>query len=73
MERTGKAIVVAGIIIAAIGVIVWLAGDKLRFLGRLPGDLRYDGEHTRIYIPFTTMLLLSMVFSLVLWIIQKLR
>jgi hypothetical protein len=73
MERTGKAIIVAGLLIIAVGVIVWLFGNKLRFLGRLPGDIRYSSEHVKVFIPITTMILVSVVVSLILWVIQKLR
>ena len=71
MERAGKGIVIAGIIIVIAGIIVWLFGDKLRFLGRLPGDIRIERENVKIYIPITTMILISIVISLILWLIRK--
>jgi hypothetical protein len=73
MERTGKAIVIAGLCIVLAGIVVWLAGDKLRFLGRLPGDIRYETANAKVYIPITTMILLSILLSLVMWVIQKFR
>ncbi|MGN6510069.1 MAG: DUF2905 domain-containing protein [Chitinophaga sp.] len=72
MERIGKIIVVIGIVTVVAGLVVWFFGDKLRFLGRLPGDIRIEKENYRIYIPITTMILLSALLSLVLWIIQRL-
>jgi hypothetical protein len=72
MERIGKIIVVIGIVMVVAGLVVWFFGDKLRFLGRLPGDIRIEKENYRIYIPITTMILLSALLSLVLWIIQRL-
>lgn len=63
--------VIAGIGIAIVGLVVWLLGDKLRFLGRLPGDIRIEKENVRIYFPITTMLLLSVVLSFILWLVQK--
>ncbi len=71
MERLGKLIVLAGVLVVIAGVVVWLAGDKLRFLGRLPGDIRIERDNFRVFIPITTMLLLSLVFSLVFWIVNK--
>lgn len=71
MERFGKIMVIAGIGIAIVGLVVWLLGDKLRFLGRLPGDIRIEKENVRIYFPITTMLLLSVVLSFILWLVQK--
>jgi len=71
VERFGKIMVIAGIGIAIVGLVVWLLGDKLRFLGRLPGDIRIEKENVRIYFPITTMLLLSVVLSFILWLVQK--
>jgi len=73
MEKIGKGIVLIGFLIVAVGIVVWLFGDKLRFLGRLPGDFRYETETTRIYFPFTTMILVSIALSLLMWLIQKIR
>jgi len=73
MERMGKGIIILGLVIVVIGIIVWLAGDKLRFLGRLPGDIRIERENLHVYIPVTTMLLVSILLSLVFWIIGKLK
>lgn len=73
MERTGKFIIVLGVIVVAAGIIIWLFGDKLRFLGRLPGDIRIERENVKIYIPITTMILVSVVLSVILWLIQKMR
>jgi hypothetical protein len=39
---------------------------KLTWFGRLPGDLRYEGRRTRVYAPFVSMLLLSLILSLAL-------
>ena len=69
----GKLIIITGIIIVITGIIIWLLGDKLRFLGKLPGDIRIEKENVRIYIPVTTMILMSIVLSLILWLIQKFR
>ncbi len=46
---------------------------SLPWLGRLPGDVRIEREHVRIYLPFTSCLLLSVVLSGVLWGLSKLR
>lgn len=73
MEKYGKAVILIGLMIVAGGGIIWLFGDKLRFLGRLPGDIRYESGNTRVYIPITTMILVSVVVSLIFWLIQKLK
>lgn len=71
MERIGKTIVLIGALIVVAGLVVWFLGDKLRFLGRLPGDIRIERENYRIYIPITTMILISVVLTLVSWVIQR--
>ena len=60
-----------GLAVVVAGLIVWLLGDKLRFLGRLPGDIRYESGNTRVFIPITTMIIISMIGSLIFWLIQK--
>lgn len=71
MAHTGKILVIAGAIIIIAGLILWLAGDKLDWIGRLPGDIRIENENSRFYFPITTMILLSVLFSLILWIIRR--
>lgn len=71
MERIGKTIMLIGALIVVAGLIVWILGDKLRFLGRLPGDIRIERDNYRIYIPITTMLLVSVVLTLISWVIQR--
>lgn len=73
MERLGKGIIVFGGVIVVIGIIVWVAGDKLRFLGRLPGDIRIEREHVKVYIPITTMILLSLLLTGIMWVIQRFK
>ena len=55
-------LVAAGLVLVLVGGLVWTGA--LGFFGRLPGDFRYEGEHTRVYVPFVSMLVLSVVLSL---------
>lgn len=71
MDRVGKAVIALGVLVVIAGVIIWLFGDKLRFLGRLPGDIRIERENFRLYIPITTMVLASLLLTLVMWLIQR--
>lgn len=70
-NETGKWIIAAGVLIVLIGIIVYLFHDKLGWIGRLPGDIRIERENFRFYFPFTTMLLLSIVVSLLIRIIKR--
>lgn len=67
----GKWIIIAGVLIVLIGVIVYFFHDKLGWIGRLPGDIRIERENFRFYFPFTTMLLLSVVVSLLIRLIKR--
>lgn len=69
--ETGKWIILAGILIVLIGVIVYFFHNKLGWIGRLPGDIRIERENFRFYFPFTTMLLLSIIVSLLIRLIKR--
>jgi hypothetical protein len=65
MESAGRLLVFAGLALAAIGALLWFAGGRgwLSWLGRLPGDLRVEGERGGFYFPVVTCLVLSVVLS----------
>jgi H+/Cl- antiporter ClcA len=71
MEHLGKIIVGVGALLIVVGLAVWFAGDKLSWFGNLPGDIRIERPGFRLYIPITTMILLSVGLSLLLWLIGK--
>ncbi|NDC42621.1 MAG: DUF2905 domain-containing protein [Chitinophagia bacterium] len=73
MEHLGRVLLITGTMIAAAGLLLILVGDKLHWLGRLPGDIRIETEHVRIYIPLATMLLLSLLFTGAMWVIRHLK
>jgi hypothetical protein len=66
MQRT---LITVGLLIALIGLI-WPWISKLG-LGRLPGDLRIDKPGFTLYAPFTTMIVVSLVVSLILWLLRR--
>lgn len=63
-------IIAAGLVMVVIGLIA-LAGG-LSWFGNLPGDIRYRSNGTRVYIPITSMILISVVLSIGLAIIRRL-
>ena len=69
----GKMLVILGVLIAAAGFVLMLVGRTNLPVGRLPGDILYRGKHTTFYFPLATSILLSVVLSLVLYVIAKLR
>jgi hypothetical protein len=66
MQRT---LILLGIAILAVGLL-WPWLGKLP-IGRLPGDIIIDRPHLKVYIPITTMIIVSLVVSLILWLIKK--
>ena len=69
MSDLGRILMITGALLLGLGVLVWGLG-RVGFRG-LPGDIRYESENVRIYFPVVTMLALSVLLSLVLWIIQR--
>ncbi len=66
-------LVALGIVIAAAGLVFILLGRTNLPLGRLPGDILYRGKHTTFYFPLATSIVLSVVLSLVLYLIGRFR
>lgn len=71
MQQAGKFLIAAGIILVIAGLIVYFAGNKFSWLGHLPGDIRIEKENFRFYFPVTTMIILSLVISAVIYLIRK--
>jgi len=62
----GRWILVAGIGLVVVGLVLTFAPGLLAWFGRLPGDIRIEGAHGRLYVPITSMLLVSVVLSVLL-------
>ena len=73
LRELGKVLLIFGLIIAGVGVFL-MAGAKLPLrLGRLPGDISYHGRHGSVYFPIVTCVILSVVLTLILWIVGAIR
>lgn len=72
MSDIGRLLIGLGLVIAAIGVGILLAGKVGIPLGRLPGDFAWRGKNTTVYFPLVTCIVVSVVLSLVFWIISRL-
>ena len=69
--QSGKLIMAVGALIFLGGLIWYFFGDKLHWIGRLPGDIRIERENFRFYFPITTMVVVSLLVSLIMIIIRK--
>lgn len=65
--------VALGLVIVVIGAVLMLFGRTNLPIGRLPGDILYRGKHTTFYFPLATSILVSVVLSLVLYVIARIR
>lgn len=66
----GKMLIVIGAIVMGLGLLL-LFFNKIPFLGKLPGDISYKGKNFSFYFPLATSILLSILISLVLYLIRK--
>jgi Protein of unknown function (DUF2905) len=67
----GKILIFFGVLIALFGVVLIFAGRLHLPIGRLPGDILYRGKNTTFYFPLATCIVLSVVLSLVLYLVGR--
>ncbi len=70
MSLMGKSLLVMGIIIALVGA-VFLWGNKIPFLGRLPGDIYIQRGRAGFYFPLTTCVIISLILTLIFTLLFK--
>lgn len=73
MEQTGKALMVVGLIVAAMGGLMWLGFFRWLRFGRLPGDIVIERPYSSIYIPVTSMILVSVFLTLISLLVAYFR
>ncbi len=71
MEGLGRSLVILGLLIAGVGLLLMLGGRLPFRIGRMPGDIVYKGRNTVFYFPLMTCLLISLVLSLVFWLMGR--
>jgi hypothetical protein len=70
MAGLGKSLIIFGLIIIVFGIIITSAG-KIPWLGRLPGDIQIKKENFTFYFPLATCILVSVIVSLLLWLLKR--
>ena len=73
MNEIGKILVGLGLLLVIVGFIVLFAGRAGLPLGRLPGDIAYRGKHVSVFFPLGTSILISVILSLVLYLLSRFR
>jgi len=70
MKEFGKLLVITGLMLAAVGVLMWTGWGR-GWLGRLPGDIHYTRGNFSLHFPIVTCLLLSLVLTLLMWLFRR--
>jgi len=70
VRELGKFVVIIGVITTLVGLVIW-AGFTPKWLGRLPGDIRIEREHSVFYFPIVTCIVLSILLSVLLSIFRR--
>jgi hypothetical protein len=73
MAEFGKLLVAVGAFVVVAGVVLILLGRTHLPIGRLPGDFLYRGKNTTVYFPLATSVVVSVILSLVLYLIGRFR
>jgi hypothetical protein len=70
MAALGRMLIVLGIVIVAVGLVLLFA-PKIPHIGRLPGDIYVNKDSFTFYFPLTTCIIVSLLLTLVFWILRK--
>ena len=65
----GLLLVGVGVLVVVVGALVYLGA--LAWFGHLPGDVRFESDRVRVYVPFASMLLISLVLTLLLNVLRR--
>ena len=68
-RQAGLILIVLGVGAIIAGLLIY--GGWLGWFGRLPGDIRYQGDHVQLYFPLISMLILSIVLSLLFYLLRR--
>jgi hypothetical protein len=73
LREIGRLLLMLGVVLVVVGGLLAMGG-KLPFrLGRLPGDISWQGKHTTVYFPVVTCLVLSVLLSVIFWLISHVK
>jgi uncharacterized protein YybS (DUF2232 family) len=68
-SQVGRLLVLLGMIVVMVGLLVW--SGALNWFGRLPGDVRIEKPGYRVYIPWVSLLAVSIGFNLLVWLLRR--
>lgn len=73
LREFGRTLLLLGFVLAGVGALLFFSGRLPFRLGRLPGDIVHRGEHSTFYFPIVSCLVISVVLSVLFWLISHLR
>ncbi|MDQ3987368.1 MAG: DUF2905 domain-containing protein [Actinomycetota bacterium] len=65
----GTLLIIGGIGVVIVGVLVW--AGAFSWFGRLPGDIRIGGDNVRVYVPLTSMIVISVVITIAVNVLRR--
>jgi hypothetical protein len=71
ITMTGRLLILIGVVLVAIGLLLTYLPGAVSWFGRLPGDIRLEGEKVRFYFPLTSLFILSIAISVVIHLIRR--
>jgi hypothetical protein len=71
MQEIGKFVVIAGVVLVAVGVLLWRFPGLFGWVGKLPGDLSVQKGNFSFYFPIATCILVSIILTLVSWLFRR--
>ena len=71
MAGMGRTLIILGSILVVFGLLLTFGGRLPLRIGRLPGDIVIRGRNSVFYFPLTTSLLLSLILSIMLWLVRR--
>jgi uncharacterized protein HemY len=71
MGGISKLLISIGLLFIIMGLLTWLFGGLFSWFGKLPGDIRIQGEHYFIYAPITSMILISIILNILIYLFSK--
>jgi uncharacterized membrane protein (DUF106 family) len=70
-QQTGKYVIIIGLLIVAIGALIYFFHDYFKWIGKLPGDIKIEKGNSSFYFPIVTMLVISVIVTLLINLIKR--
>ncbi len=69
-ERMARWFIITGILLIVIGIVLYFAPSVFNWFGKLPGDIRIENENNKVFIPITSMILISIILTVIVNLVR---